>query len=73
MEKSGKPSCCAPDGAWFNDCGSGGDVEHTWAKGLQACKGKGQDMHNVTLALFSFATYIYETGPKVEVVLHLLI
>merc|ERR1711934_354825 len=38
IKKSGKISCCAPGGAWFNHCGSGSDVEHTWFEGLQACK-----------------------------------
>ena len=40
IEKSGKLSCCAPDGAWFNNCGNKGDAEHTWVEGLQACKSK---------------------------------
>ena len=39
IKKSGKISCCAPGGAWFNHCGSGVNVEHTWFEGLQACKG----------------------------------
>merc|ERR1712232_1203086 len=36
-----KPSCCAPGGAWFQNCGNDGDTnfDHTWAEGIQACKG----------------------------------
>ena len=39
---SGKPSCCAPGGAWFKNCGTDGDTQfgHTWHEGLQACKRK---------------------------------
>ena len=38
--KSGKPSCCARGGAWFNKCGDPGDsnFDHTWFEGIQACK-----------------------------------
>ena len=41
VKKSGKYSCCARDGAWFKNCGDAGDtnVDHTWAEGIQACKG----------------------------------
>ena len=37
--QSGKPSCCAPGGAWYNHCGNAGDlaVRHTWLDGLRAC------------------------------------
>ena len=35
FKKSGKPSCCAPGGAWFNNCGEGED--HTWFEGVQTC------------------------------------
>ena len=39
IKKSGKFSCCASGGAWYNDCG---DVRnpsfgHTWLEGIQAC------------------------------------
>ena len=36
---SGKRSCCAPGGAWFEQCGGPGDskFEHTWFEGIQAC------------------------------------
>ena len=39
---AGKLSCCARGGSWFNNCGDAGDkkFEHTWAEGIQACKGK---------------------------------
>ena len=41
-KKSGKPSCCAPDGAWFKNCGTDGDTQfdHTWLEGEQACERK---------------------------------
>ena len=41
-KKSGKHSCCARDGAWFKNCGDGGDTkfDHTWAEGIQACDRK---------------------------------
>ena len=39
FKKSGKVSCCAPGGSWFNKCGSAGNLErrHTWYEGIQAC------------------------------------
>ena len=37
---SGKASCCAPDGAWFELCGEGDAFKHTFAEGLRACKGR---------------------------------
>ena len=42
-QKSGKRSCCARGGAWFKNCGdaSGTEFDHTWAEGIQACKGIG--------------------------------
>ena len=42
VDKSGKPSCCARGGAWFNKCGDASDTQfdHTWAEGIQACKSK---------------------------------
>ena len=41
-KKSGKLSCCVRGGAWFKRCGDPDDetVDHTWAEGFQACKGK---------------------------------
>ena len=40
IKKSGKLSCCAPGGAWFKSCGTGGNsnTDHTWLEGVQACK-----------------------------------
>ena len=40
-KKSGKLSCCARGGAWFKNCGDvgGTQFDHTWAEGIQACKG----------------------------------
>ena len=39
-KRSGKRSCCARGGAWFQKCGDAGDsnVGHTWVEGIQACK-----------------------------------
>ena len=39
---SRKPSCCAPGGAWFRNCGENDDPEfdHTWFEGVQACERK---------------------------------
>ena len=41
IKKSGKRSCCARGGDWFNNCGDDGERSfgHTWAAGIQACKG----------------------------------
>ena len=41
IKKSGKRSCCAGDGAWYNNCGDPGDskFDYTWFEGIQACKG----------------------------------
>ena len=43
LKKSGKYSCCAPGGAWFNKCGNAGnkDVRHSWLEGIRACDGFG--------------------------------
>ena len=40
IKKSGKLSCCARGGAWFQKCGDAGDsnFDHTWVEGIQACK-----------------------------------
>ena len=37
---SGEPSCCAPGGAWFQNCGKQGDprFDHTWDEGIKACE-----------------------------------
>ena len=42
FKKSGKLSCCAPGGAWYENCGDLGDsnYDHLWSDGIQACKGK---------------------------------
>ena len=52
-KKSGKLSCCARGGSWFKNCGDGGDskFDHTWAEGIQACKGK---LCRVSLVRMSF-------------------
>ena len=38
----GNPSCCAPGGTWFHNCGWPGDsrFDHTWYEGVQACESK---------------------------------
>jgi len=40
LKKSGKSSCCAPGGSWYNNCGNVGDrsFDHTWVEGIQACR-----------------------------------
>ena len=42
IRKSGKYSCCAPNGAWAKICGNPGDSKfaHTWTEGLQTCESK---------------------------------
>ena len=45
FEKSGRVSCCAPGGAWYNSCGGAGNknVKHRWFEGLDACKRKSKE------------------------------
>ena len=40
--KSGRASCCAPDGAWYRNCGGAKnrDVDHRWIEGAKACERK---------------------------------
>ena len=40
FRRTGKVSCCAPGGAWFDDCGDADETDfgHTWFEGLQACQ-----------------------------------
>ena len=40
--KSGRASCCAPGGAWYQNCGGVGNrnAEHRWSEGVEACKRK---------------------------------
>ena len=42
FRKSGRLSCCAPGGAWNNNCGGpgNGNVDHRWFEGIEACKRK---------------------------------
>ena len=42
IQKSGKASCCARGGSWFENCGSAGNRRfvHTWYEGIRACKGR---------------------------------
>ena len=42
FKKSGRVSCCAPGGAWYNNCGGVGDrnVDHSWLEGVTVCEGK---------------------------------
>ena len=39
VKRSGKRSCCAPGGAWFNKCGNtdNKDVDYSWVEGIRAC------------------------------------
>ena len=39
LKKSGKRSCCARGGSWYNDCGPATELRfgHTWVEGLRAC------------------------------------
>ena len=39
FQKTGKVSCCAPGGSWFQKCGAVGHstFDHTWADGIRAC------------------------------------
>ena len=50
IKKSGKLSCCAPGGAWVNNCGGPGDsqFDHTWTDGMKSCKGalRSKLLHN---------------------------
>ena len=41
-KKTGELSCCVRGGDWFKNCGNPGDTkfDHTWAEGIEACKGK---------------------------------
>ena len=40
--KSGRASCCAPGGAWYNNCGGAGErkADHSWLEGMTTCKRK---------------------------------
>ena len=42
FEKSGRVSCCAPGGAWYQNCGGADNrhVDHTWIEGMEACQRK---------------------------------
>ena len=43
---TGKPGCCAPDGAWSGKCGNENEnKEHTWGEGWRACRCKNK--HNL--------------------------
>ena len=39
-KKTGKRTCCARGGSWFNNCGDVGDstFKHTWGEGVRACQ-----------------------------------
>ena len=41
IKTSGKYSCCARGGTWFEECGDEDDANfgHTWTEGIEACKG----------------------------------
>ena len=40
--KSGRVSCCAPGGAWYQHCGGSSKRKfvHSWLEGVEACTGK---------------------------------
>ena len=40
FKKSGKASCCAPGGSWYDKCGVVGDpsAQYTWFDGIKTCK-----------------------------------
>ena len=77
IEKTGKRSCCAPDGAWAQKCGDTDDpdFEHTWFQGTQACKGSGRSfagkvryqIHEITTAQHLNANRQHDpTQPQVK-------
>ena len=39
INKGGRRSCCARGGAWFKNCGNSSRFDHSWAEGIQACRG----------------------------------
>ena len=52
--KSGRKSCCAPGGAWFQNCGGAGTkiFVHKWVEGVAACKRK-FGANDVVVTLFN--------------------
>ena len=52
FRKSGRVSCCAPGGAWYNKCGNAGNrnLGYSWLEGLEACKCKSK-VYECTLML----------------------
>ena len=60
-KKFDKRSCCARGGAWFKKCGDRGDTQfdHTWAEGIQACKGFGTTSSIKTAMLREMRTIAY--------------
>ena len=42
IKKSGKASCCARGGSWFENCGSAGNtkLDHTWKEGIRVCNAR---------------------------------
>ena len=38
--KHGIHSCCAQGGTWFRRCGHDQNFDHTWAEGVEVCKGE---------------------------------
>ena len=51
VKKSGRLSCCARGGAWFQQCGDPGDTEfdHTWYEGIQVCQGFEKSVSTVSV------------------------
>merc|ERR1719201_1228568 len=54
FKKSGRASCCAPGGAWFQQCGGAGkkNVDHTWFEGAKLCKCKSKANAIFTSSMF---------------------
>ena len=59
--KSGRASCCAPGGAWYNNCGGAGDrkADHSWLEGMTACKRKFGTCLHVDVCSLSDCYHVY--------------
>merc|ERR1712187_830275 len=51
FKRSGRASCCAPGGAWFQSCGDAnkGKFDHSWLEGVEACKSTTTTLSSVCL------------------------
>ena len=59
VKKSGKRSCCARGGTWFEKCGDADNAnfDHTWMEGIQAC-----DDFEISLSVVDMARAILLHG-----------